>query len=257
MQLQGQLGQGRSPYPSVLSALWRIGRAEGLSGLQRGLVPSCFWQFSNVSVRFGVYSTAKRLVSVEDQSPLRKWAQSVGLAGVSGGLAALASNPFFIIKTRFQSMSTDAALAVGQQHATSGGVGGALGAIVRSDGPAGLFRGLSAFAPRVIVASAVQLSTCASPRAHAARREGGAVGRPPSEAPARARRRPPAPPAVPAASARLPRAQVRCRQGAVGPPPPPRRLLTVGTAGGRPPATTASSEGGARSQAALQTREGS
>ena len=30
---------------------------------------------------------------------------------------------------------------------------------MRADGPAGLFRGLSAFAPRVIVASAVQLST--------------------------------------------------------------------------------------------------
>ena len=159
MQLQGQLGQGRSPYPGVLSALWQIGRAEGLLGLQRGLVPSCFWQFSNVSVRFGVYSTAKRLTSVDEKSPLRKWAQSVGLAGISGGLAALASNPFFIVKTRFQSMSTDASLAVGEQHTTAGGVGGAIGAIVRADGPAGLFRGLSAFAPRVIVASAVQLST--------------------------------------------------------------------------------------------------
>ena len=34
------------------------------------------------------------------------------------GLAALVSNPFFIVKTRLQATSTDAALAVGQQHAS-------------------------------------------------------------------------------------------------------------------------------------------
>ena len=153
---------GAAPYPSVLSALYQIGRAEGVSGLQRGLYPGSFWQFSNVSVRFGVYGFFQRVAgAADDASPLRRYLQSLGLAGVSGGLAALVSNPFFIVKTRLQATSTDAALAVGQQHASgaSGGVVGALAAIVRADGPAGLFRGLSAFAPRVIVASAVQLST--------------------------------------------------------------------------------------------------
>ena len=160
MQLQGQLGQGRSPYTGVFDALWQVGRREGWRGLQRGLWPSCWWQFSNVSVRFGVYSTAKRLTGVaDDPSPLRKYAESMGLGAISGGFAALASNPFFIVKTRFQSMSTDTALVVGQQHALEGGLGGALSGIVKADGPRGLFRGLSAFAPRVIVASAVQLST--------------------------------------------------------------------------------------------------
>ena len=63
MVVQGQLGQGASPYTSVPSALVQIGRAEGLRGLQRGLGPSCLWQFSNVSVRFGVYGYAKRRIS--------------------------------------------------------------------------------------------------------------------------------------------------------------------------------------------------
>jgi len=158
--LQGAAG-GSKPYPSVLSALWQIGRAEGVAGLQRGLYPGCFWQFSNVSVRFGVYASFKRLSGTDETaSPLRKYLQSLGLAGISGGLAALASNPFFIVKTRLQATSSSGALAVGQQHgAASGAVGGALAAIVRADGLPGLFRGLSAFAPRVIVASAVQLST--------------------------------------------------------------------------------------------------
>ena len=160
MQLQGQLGQGRSPYSGVLDALRQIGQREGWRGLQRGLWPSCWWQFSNVSVRFGAYATAKRLTGVSaDPSPLRKYLESMGLGAISGGFAALASNPFFIVKTRFQAMSTDTALVVGQQHALEGGLGGTLAGIVRADGPRGLFRGLSAFAPRVIVASAVQLST--------------------------------------------------------------------------------------------------
>ena len=83
----------------------------------------------------------------------------MGLAAVSGLFAAIASNPFFILKTRFQASSPDAALrsAVAQHETAS--VLGAFAAIGRADGPAGYVRGLSAFAPRVIVASAVQLST--------------------------------------------------------------------------------------------------
>ena len=180
MTLQGQ--GGSNPYPNVFSALVHIGRTEGIAGLQKGLPASCLWQFSNVSVRFGVYGVAKRATGVGDvtteSSPFVKWLKSMGLAGVSGGLAALASNPFFILKTRFQSSVTypgaaapaayaaDAAAGgaggvavVGEQHALSGGLGGAARQIYRSDGPLGFFRGLSAFAPRVMVASAVQLST--------------------------------------------------------------------------------------------------
>ena len=151
MTLQGE-GGTLSRFGNPISALFWIGRHEGIASLQRGLGPSCLWQFSNVSVRFGVYASAKNVTGVAtDSSPFRKWLLSLGLAAVSGGLAAIASNPFFILKTRFQSG--------GSQHSLEGGVGGAVMSIWRSDGVSGFFRGLSAFAPRVIVASAVQLST--------------------------------------------------------------------------------------------------
>lgn len=160
MVLQGQMNQGASPYRGVGSALLQIGRAEGLRGLQRGLGPACFWQFSNVSVRFGVYGAAKQVAGVgKETPPLQRWIQSLGLAGISGGLGALVSNPFFIVKTRLQATSGDTALAVGQQHEPTSGVWAALRDMYRTDGAAGLTRGLSAFAPRVIVASAVQLAT--------------------------------------------------------------------------------------------------
>ena len=157
MALQGQSGCGRELYPNVPSALLRIGREEGLAGLQRGLPASCLWQFSNVSVRFGVYGVAKTQTGVSEASPFARWLASLGLAAFSGGLAAVASNPFFILKTRFQARATGA--AAGEQHALAGGLSGAAAEIYRNDGLLGFFRGLSAFAPRVIVASAVQLST--------------------------------------------------------------------------------------------------
>lgn len=150
MQIQGQLGAAPSPYSNVPSAMLSIARSEGLRGLQRGLGPSCLWQFSNVSVRFGVYGTAKSY-TVQPSDPTAKYLQSLGLAGISGAMAALASNPFFILKTRFQAATAE--------EAANRTVFGTLASIGRADGIGGYFRGLSAFAPRVIVASAVQLST--------------------------------------------------------------------------------------------------
>ena len=81
MTLQGGSGC-ESKYPNVATALWRIGRDEGIAGLQRGLPASCLWQFSNVSVRFGVYAAAKQSTGVNDASPFAKWLASLGLAGV-------------------------------------------------------------------------------------------------------------------------------------------------------------------------------
>lgn len=153
---------GAVEYPNVFSALWRIGRDEGLAGLQRGLPASCLWQFSNVSVRFGVYGVAKQSTGVSDASPFARWLASLGMAGFSGGMAALASNPFFILKTRFQAQTPASAKAAASGEggaAVSSGLVGAAASIYRADGVLGFFRGLSAFAPRVIVASAVQLST--------------------------------------------------------------------------------------------------
>lgn len=170
--LQGQLGQGATPYRGVIPSLFQIGRAEGWRGLQLGLPPACLWQFSNVSVRFGVYSIAKqRLGAGQEVSPVLRWLQSMGIAAVSGGLGAIVSCPFFIIKTRLQATSKDASLAVGHQHGDVGrGLLSALRGLCSTDGPLGLFRGLSAFAPRVMVASAVQLSTYDSVKMELVRR---------------------------------------------------------------------------------------
>lgn len=116
MTLQGE-GGTQPQFSNPISALMRIGRSEGIASLQRGLGPSCLWQFANVSVRFGVYASAKKVVGLEGQSKpaFQKWLASLGLAAISGGLAAVASNPFFILKVRSSradsSLSTPAAIA--------------------------------------------------------------------------------------------------------------------------------------------------
>ena len=80
----------------MLSALYQIGRAEGVSGLQRGLYPGSFWQFSNVSVRFGVYGFFQRVAgAADDASPLRRYLQSLGLAGVLS--IAVAETVFWVL----------------------------------------------------------------------------------------------------------------------------------------------------------------
>jgi solute carrier family 25 protein 34/35 len=97
MQLQGELNKGKSPYRGVFHALITIGKNEGVKGLQSGLPASCIWQFSNVAVRFGVYGVAKHHFDINEGTQYR-YAKSMGLAAISGGLAALCSNPFFILK---------------------------------------------------------------------------------------------------------------------------------------------------------------
>lgn len=157
--IQGQLNQGAAPYRGIADAFAQIARADGLRGLQAGLAPSCLWQFSNVSCRFGVYALAKKVTNVsEETSPLKRWLKSLGLAGCSGACGAVVSNPFFIVKTRLQAASVDPALAVGE-HREMRGVLGCLADIYRSDGISGYWRGVSSFTLRVVAASAAQLST--------------------------------------------------------------------------------------------------
>ena len=71
MVQQGELGKGKMPYTGVFQALYQIGKREGIYGLQRGLPASCFWQFSNVAVRFGVYGVAKHYLDIGENTSNR------------------------------------------------------------------------------------------------------------------------------------------------------------------------------------------
>ncbi|KAI9015962.1 mitochondrial carrier domain-containing protein [Hyaloraphidium curvatum] len=85
------------------------------------------------------------------------WARNAALAALSGAVGALAGAPWFAIKTRHQVFSTSEG-AVGTQHVPKPALK-EFAAIARTEGLRGLFRGLDAFMPRVVVFGAVQLAT--------------------------------------------------------------------------------------------------
>jgi len=152
LQLQNEPGSANARrYRGIAHAFATIARAEGvgLRGLQRGLPPACLLQFSNVSMRFGGYAALTAALDIDPAESAAGWFGSLALGASSGFMAACVSNPFFLLKTRAQ--------AIG-----GGGGGGGIGLwrLARDEGVRkGLFRGFGAFAPRVMMATAVQLPT--------------------------------------------------------------------------------------------------
>jgi solute carrier family 25, member 34/35 len=163
LQVQGELGANDRAYRGIVSSLGTIARREGTRGLYRGLLPAYGLQFSVTAVRFAVYDVQKRLIGEEfgkgatqgEQSTLRNFAMGC-ISGVWGGVCG---NPWFLVKSQFQSYSTDPTLAsVGTQHKHAGVVS-AFAKIGREQGIFGYWRGLTAFLPRVCIYSGVQVAT--------------------------------------------------------------------------------------------------
>eukprot|EP00936_MAST-01D_sp_MAST-1D-sp1_P002606 g2606.t1 len=149
LQLQGErMKISPRQYRGVGHALVTIARAEGLRGLQRGLAPACLLQFSNVSMRFGCYAVLKRWTHVDPAQGASSFAASIALGGISGFAAAAISNPFFLLKTRAQAHQQRCQVGLCRSLLQLG-----------VEGWFSAYRGFGAFAPRVMAASAVQLST--------------------------------------------------------------------------------------------------
>lgn len=162
LQLQGELSASpgaAAPYRGVLHGMFKIWQTEGMRGLQRGLVPACLLQFSSLSVRFGFYETAKKFYQITPDTPHR-FAKSVALAGCSGAISAVISNPFFLLKTRMQSASVDASMSVGKTawNPRMGMVASA-NCLYNAEGLVGFSRGMPALMLRIGAASAAQLAT--------------------------------------------------------------------------------------------------
>lgn len=161
LQLQGELattagaGGRDKAYRNVGQALVRIGASEGLRGLQRGLGAAWLLQFSNVGCRFGGYDMLKRAFGVQPGESASSWITLWAMGAASGCMAAVASNPFFLLKTRFQAAGSE---DVRHQHKYTS-LRAAFMDIGRTEGLRGYYRGISVFIPRVAAASSTQLST--------------------------------------------------------------------------------------------------
>lgn len=157
LQMQGELGANKpkQAYNGIVSAMYTIGRKEGVAGLYRGLPAAVLFQLVGNSCRFGVYHWGKSLVgSDKQQSSLKNFGMALG----AGGIAGLVSCPFFTMKTQMQVQTSVSDLSTGHQRQHSSFVD-ACRSIVREEGVAGFWRGIPVFLVRCVALVGAQMTT--------------------------------------------------------------------------------------------------
>jgi len=161
LQLQGELqarGQYTVHYRNVLHAFYAIAEADGLPALQRGLFPALLYQVFLNGPRLGAYQILENAGFTRNKKDGGiRFYRSVFAGAVSGAFGAFVASPFYLAKTRLQARAA-AAVAVGFQHKQVN-LAGALKDVYRKGGFLGLWAGVNAAVPRVMVGSAAQLTT--------------------------------------------------------------------------------------------------
>lgn len=136
MQADGRLPPAqRRNYKSVIDAITRMSKQEGVTSLWRG---------SSLTVNRAMIVTASQLASYDQikETILEKGVMRDGLGThvtasfAAGFVAAVASNPVDVIKTRVMNMKVEA----GMKPAYSGAIDCAL-KTVRAEGPMALYKG--------------------------------------------------------------------------------------------------------------------
>jgi len=159
LQLQGQTHAGQKIYRNSLDAMWKIGRNEGLRGLQQGITPAILREGSKNLFRIGMFEPLLRFLHPKDKykQPPPIWKRLVA-GSLSGAMGAVACNPFELIKTRMQARTKVSELIVGHQHNYKG-VFSAIATIVRQEGFTALYRGAWMSVLRSTLGSGTNLST--------------------------------------------------------------------------------------------------
>jgi len=131
-------------YRGPLHAGRAILRHEGARGLYKGYAATLlsFGPFS--ALYFGFYAPLKELAAPKDASAEPSVLATLGAAALAGSLASFLTNPLDLVKLRLQVQRGAAAGGGGAGATTYRGVGHGLGAVVKAEGVAGLFKGAGA-----------------------------------------------------------------------------------------------------------------
>lgn len=113
-----------------------IRHTEGWRGFFRGLGPSLVGVVPATAVKFWVYGNCKSLLGHMYASPTIVHAQAAIAAGIA---TATVTNPIWVVKTRLQLDQESTSIRRRYQNSLD-----CVRQILRSEGPAGLYRGLSA-----------------------------------------------------------------------------------------------------------------
>uniref|UniRef100_A0A1L8DZX7 Putative mitochondrial oxoglutarate/malate carrier n=1 Tax=Nyssomyia neivai TaxID=330878 RepID=A0A1L8DZX7_9DIPT len=160
IQLQGELaarGTYVEPYKGIIQSLITVAKHDGITGLQKGLVPALYFQFVLNAFRLGIYNRAVEAGLTKSRNGKESFGMNLFWGATGGLVGAVLSSPFFMIKTHLQSQAVKA-IAVGHQHRHTS-MSHAIVEIYRAYGISGLYRGVLATIPRAILGSGGQLAT--------------------------------------------------------------------------------------------------
>ncbi|KAF2847732.1 mitochondrial carrier [Plenodomus tracheiphilus IPT5] len=128
-------------------------KADGISGLYKGLSAAQLRQVTYSMTRFGIYEDLKARFTTSDSKP--SFPLLVGMASVSGFLGGFAGNPGDILNVRMQH---DAALPKDQRRNYKHALDGVL-RMSRDEGIASLWKGVWPNSSRAVLMTVGQLAT--------------------------------------------------------------------------------------------------
>ena len=146
MQMQRK-GAAGPQYRGMFDCLVQIARAQGVSGVQRGLSMALIREGSKCTFRLGLYQPALDIIHPRSLGRKASVLERLGAAGFAGGVSSLICNPVDIAKTRLQG---------------NGGYVGVFDVFVRTsreEGWRALWKGTSISIVRSVLANCASLPT--------------------------------------------------------------------------------------------------
>lgn len=136
----GPLATSREKPPGMWTVMRDMYRNEGgFRALYRGIIPTTMGVAPYVGLNFAVYESMRRVVTPDGEENPSAFGK-LAAGAVSGAVAQTCTYPFDVLRRRFQVVSFGA----GQLGFQYDSVWGAIRDIVRREGVAGLYKGLSA-----------------------------------------------------------------------------------------------------------------
>lgn len=158
LQVQGEGGQSNKYGNTPFSALKTIVKEDGWAALQHGVSAAVTYNFIINSVRLGFFAYCDNKGYMKDAQGETHLPMVLVCSSTGGALGAVASNPFYLLKTQMQTQSST---GVGEQH-THNGLRDGMRSIYKSRGLAGFYQGTYALMMRNLSLSSAQLVSFAA-----------------------------------------------------------------------------------------------